>query len=200
MKKTFKNRLAFMISAIFTPPLVVALAILAIGVYYSDRYELFWLWVFAGILLLIGPASIYVYVAYKKGKVSDINMSEREERLRPLIISLIGAIVVMWVLMDREAPKPLILLGMTLVSELVIIIFVTIFWKISLHLLAFSSAVTLLAYLFNPLAVLLYVFLVPIGWARIYRKRHTLSQVVAGSLVGIIVVLAIFILFNYPSG
>lgn len=199
MTNNMKDRLAFFISAIFTPPLVVTLAILAIAVYYSDRYELFWLWAFAGILLLIGPATIYVYFAYKKGAVSDINMSEREERLRPLIISLIGAIIVMWVLMDRDAPKPLILLGMTLVSELVIIIFVTVFWKISLHALTYSSAVTLLVYLFNPLAAILYVFLLPIGWARIYRKRHTLLQVVAGSLVGIIVVLAIFLLFNYPT-
>lgn len=200
MKNSIKERFAFFISAIFTPPLVVALAILAIAFYYSDRYELFWLWAAAGILLLIGPASIYVYVAYKKGKVSDINMSEREERLRPLIISLIGAVIVMWVLMDRNAPKPLILLGMTLVSELVVIIFVTTFWKISLHALAYSSAVTLLAYLFNPLAVVLYIFLVPIGWARIYRKRHSLLQVIVGSIVGLIIVLAIFMLFDYPAG
>ncbi len=199
MNKLFKDKLAFMLSAVFTPPLVVALAIFSIAFYYNDRFEYFWPWAFLGILLLIGPASIYVYLAYRKGKVTDINMSEREERLRPLIIALIGAMMVILVLLDKAAPKPLILLGLTLVSELVIVIFVTVFWKISLHALTYSTAVTLLAYLYNPWALILYIFLFPVGWARVYRKRHTLLQVIAGSLVGIVTALVIFMLFNYPS-
>lgn len=198
--KGLKDRWAFIISAVFTPPLVVALAILAIAFYYSDRYELFWMWAIIGIFLLIGPASLYVYLAYKRGKVSDINLSEREERLRPLVISLIGAMAVTWVLLNRDAPKPLVLIAITLLSELVIIIFVTVFWKISLHALAYSSAVTLLAYLYSPYAVILYGFLIPIGWARIYRKRHTFLQVLAGSFMGLFTALAIFLLFHYPAG
>lgn len=199
MNKSNKSKLAIMISTIFTPPLMVALAIFAIALYYSGRYELFWLWALAGIFLLIGPASLYVLYAYKKGKVSNIALSEREQRLRPLAISLVGAMLGTWILLDRGAPVPIILLGITLISELVIIIFITIFWKISLHALAYSSAVTLLSYLYDNNAIVLYIFLIPIGWSRTYRKRHSLLQVIAGSLVGIITALAVFMLFHYPA-
>lgn len=199
MNKGLKEKLAYAISAAFTPPLVISIAILAISIYYSDRYQYYWLWAIVGVMLLIGPASIYVYMAYRKGKVTDINLSDREERLRPLIIALIGAMAMTLVLLERSAPKPLTLLSLTLVCELIIIIFVTVFWKISLHALAFSSTITLLAYLYSYYAIFLYVFLVPIGWARIYRKRHTLLQVVAGSVVGVVTALAVFMLFGYPA-
>ncbi|MDO8513765.1 MAG: phosphatase PAP2 family protein [bacterium] len=199
MTKTIKDRLAFMISAVFSPPLVAGLAILAISVYYESRYEYFWIWALLGIFILIGPASAYVYWAFHKGNVRGLNLSEREERLRPLAIALIGAVIGTWVLLRKDAPAALTIMGITLISELVIIIFVTVFWKISLHTMAFSSVVTLLAYLYNPYALILYFFLIPVGWSRIHRKRHSLLQVIAGSLVGLITALGVFTLFHYRS-
>lgn len=191
--------MALTISGIFTPPLIAALAIFYISYYYSDSFiKLTW-WSFVGTFLLVGPASGYILYGLRKGSVSDINLSEREERLRPLVLALTGAVAGAVFLLVKEAPKQLILLNLVLISELVVVIVVTLFWKISMHALIYSSIVTMLAYLYDLCILWLMVLLIPIGWARLYRKRHTLLQVIMGSVAGAVVALGVFLAFGYLS-
>jgi membrane-associated phospholipid phosphatase len=66
---------------------------------------------------------------------------------------------------------------------------ITLFWRISLHMLGVASVCTL--YWLHPgfsgnwVLGLLAVFLVFwVGWARLYLNAHTLMQVIVGSLIG----------------
>jgi membrane-associated phospholipid phosphatase len=195
MKKT-KDALALVLSSLFTPPLVAALAIFVIVIFYSHGYPKAIAWTFISVFLLIGPASICILISYYLGTIKDLNLSEREERLRPLSLSLLGAMIGTMIMLSREVPSPLLLAGFTLISELVVVIFITLFWKISMHTLTISAITTLLVLIFNGWLAMLYLLIFPVAWARIYRKRHTLAQVSAGALVGAATALLVFTLFQ----
>jgi membrane-associated phospholipid phosphatase len=171
-------------------------AIFGIADYYTAGYSKALAWTFISILLLIGPASLYVLFGYLTGHVTDINLSERDERLRPLALALTGAVIGTIFLFKKEAPTPIILVGVTLICELTVVILITLFWKISLHSLTLSSVITLFLLFFTGYAAFLYLLLIPVAWARIWRKRHTLNQTLMGAAAGAIIAFAVFALFE----
>jgi membrane-associated phospholipid phosphatase len=67
---------------------------------------------------------------------------------------------------------------------------VTLYWKISVHAAGAAGVATLVTALVGvPAVVFLPVLLV--AWSRLYLRRHTLSQVVAGGLLGAVVFAAL---------
>ena len=89
-----------------------------------------------------------------------------------------------------EAPR--IFTGILLFNavNMVLILLITLQWKISIHLLTLASSVALLYLQFGAFAFWL-LFLVPIlMWSRIYLKAHTFMQTLVGSLIGFLVMYA----------
>lgn len=197
MSKKLLDYSAWLVSGLFTPPLVAGAAIMAISFYYSESISYSLWWGAIGVFLLAGPAVIYILQAYRKGQMHDITLHVREERIIPLSMALVGAVIGTLMLAQKEAPLPLIVLGYTLISELALLIMITIYWKISVHALTLSSVVTLLVFLQTKRAALLYVLLFPVAWARVYRKCHTFWQVTAGSILGAVIAMAVFRYFHY---
>ena len=79
----------------------------------------------------------------------------------------------------------------------VVIAIVTQFWKISVHMTMLSSIATVVVILFGIKFWWLYLFLIPLAWARIHRHRHTIWQAVTGSLVAFVLTALVFWLFGY---
>ncbi len=128
------------------------------------------------------------------GKVSDLQMPTRHERILPLFLSAIAISLSLLILGPVNTPRPL--LGM-LAGESVILFLAalcSLFWKISLHtagagaLLAFVC-VTGMAYQkdFAPLAAVAFVVAFLTAWTRLYQKAHTPRQLIAGYALGIVV-------------
>ncbi|NLE46614.1 MAG: phosphatase PAP2 family protein, partial [Chloroflexi bacterium] len=94
-------------------------------------------------------------------------------------------------LLIGAAPRPLIVLGGALLVETLIIFVITLRWKISVHCAAAAGAATLVWSLIGtPLPLIVGVPL--IAWSRLRLQRHTLAQVVAGSVVGMAIFLGAF--------
>ena len=61
------------------------------------------------------------------------------------------------------------------------------FWKISIHAASIAAAAVIVALVFGPrFALLLLPLVIAVTWLRLYLRRHTVAQVVAGLIVGII--------------
>jgi membrane-associated phospholipid phosphatase len=199
MKKieNISDKVAFLIAGIFTPPLMASVAILMIARFYAKDINDMLVWSIIGIILLIGPASVYVFLNYSKGKLEDINLSRRKERLIPLYLALLGAIFGLAIMYYKRAPEPLIILNYTLIIDLLVITIITFYWKVSVHMLTLTSVITLLCFLFEPRYLILFILCLPVGWSRISRKRHSLSQVLVGSILGIMTVLIVLQIFSF---
>ncbi len=75
---------------------------------------------------------------------------------------------------------------------------VTFFWKISVHLAAFTLGVLMLNILFGWQWWWLFLLVPVLMWARIVRKKHTLMQTVAGTVLTLVVVSTALWWFNIP--
>jgi membrane-associated phospholipid phosphatase len=105
----------------------------------------------------------------------------------PLLFSLGSALVGTFILHVIGAPMVLVWLGIAYAINGVIFIAVTQVWKISFHTGIMAACVTALTLLVNANLAWLFLLTPLVAWSRVYRKRHTLFQTLAGVLLAAIV-------------
>lgn len=138
-------------------------------------------WAF--LCLLFGTVSPYLYVCflYKKKKINDMHIPEKEDRIKPLVVACISYIICLVILYVLKGPLFLkAIFAISIVSTIILTI-ITYFWKICLH----TSGITFMVITFYILFgkwILLMIPLIPlIGWARVRIKKHTVNQVILGA-------------------
>lgn len=136
---------------------------------------------FAGI---IGPPLALLVWALKTKRISDWDISKREERVRALAVFLVIFLFNFFLISQFGTPY---LFQLFLVFFLWFFGFflITGFWKISGHMGTITIAVLFVIHWFGrPLVPL--IFLLPcVGWSRIILKKHTISQVIGGFLYAV---------------
>jgi membrane-associated phospholipid phosphatase len=61
----------------------------------------------------------------------------------------------------------------------------TLWWKISIHASSIAGAATMLTALYGMVLLPSFLLLILVSWSRVVLRRHTVAQVVAGSLLSI---------------
>jgi len=92
----------------------------------------------------------------------------------------------------------LMVLSLAYVGVTTSIALISLFWKISVHSSGIAGPVTALTYVFGWIAALMYLWLLPIGWARLNLKAHTFPQVLGGAIAATLITLVVYIVF-YPA-
>lgn len=170
-------------SIIFSPFIVpIATAIFVIQRHAGTRQELI-LW-FSVVALFVSVVPILAIILLLRfSKVSNLHLPSKEERLIPLCLTLasmvLGTIILYWI----GASAPIIWVCIAYVVNSVVFSVITPLWKISFHTSVSTSCIIVLALLVNIHLVWLFVLIPLIAWARVYREKHTLLQVVAGILL-----------------
>ncbi len=123
----------------------------------------------------------YILLAFKGKKISDLDLTKRRERYRPIFVvaaCLLMSLVVIYFFGNREL--------FSLSALLFLLIFlngiITVFWKISFHMAINTVFVILINYFYHWSFVYLLVFLPLIFWSRLTLKKHTVNQLL-GALV-----------------
>jgi len=191
-----QERLAELVSFLTNPALVLTISLAIIISRYADSVQQFWRWTGVGVFLLLGPSFVYIlYTWYKERKI-DIDISQREDRIVPLMITTLGAVFGGYLVQTRLDSPTLLLLSYILVAMLVLLTIVTFVWKISLHSATLTATVSLLVFFRGPEFAWFYLLLIPIAWARLRLRQHTPAQLVAGSLTGVLVTYLAAVLFR----
>lgn len=185
-------RWARVISNLFSPPMVWGILVFFIAFHYAENrlQGLMWASTYA-ILVCILPI---LYIAWRvhSGKISDLHMKERQERIVPFIVSIACAILAWQVLRMMNAPSILPLIAAVTLVELAVMLVITFAWQISMHAMSISVAVVATGIVFGAAPALFVSPLLPIvGAARLRLQRHTLAQVVAGAIVGALIPLIV---------
>lgn len=135
--------------------------------------------------LSIGPFG-YILLNVRLGKLSDIDVSKRSERVKPFIFGLLSICLGWFVLVLTHGPDALIsVLMVTAISGLIMML-ITLWWKISLHASSLAGAATMLTALYGAVTLPLFGLLILVCWSRVVLRRHTVAQVIAGSLLSIV--------------
>jgi membrane-associated phospholipid phosphatase len=130
------------------------------------------------------------------GKISDYEFTKREERPPYFTtISILFGIIYLFIRTLDIQILTNISLNIFIVSS--VITFITFFWKISEHMTYSTLLFTTLLYLFpaNPYLFLLFIFSPFIAWSRIVLEKHTLSQVIMGTLITLSISVLIYWVF-----
>jgi len=152
-------------------------------------------WAFLCLLFGTVVPYLYIYFLYKKKKINDMHMPEKENRIKPMVVACISYIICFIILYVLEGPKILKSIFAVIIVSTVILTIITYFWKICLH----ASGITFMVITFYILFgkwILLMIPLIPlIGWARVRIKKHTVSQVILGA--GITAITTFLIYYKY---
>jgi membrane-associated phospholipid phosphatase len=126
---------------------------------------------------------VMMYQLTKLGLISDFDVSERQERTRPLVGAAASYLAGSGVLLLLRAPTMIVALMLCYACNTVIMMLITLRWKISIHASGVAGPATALVYSMGAWAAVFFILLIPVGWARVQLKAHTPWQVFAGALV-----------------
>lgn len=202
------KQLATILSTIFHPLLMPTYGI-AIALFtsymriFGDR--LLGIIIIGVLLTTCVLPSLGIFILYKTGQISDFRLHNRTERTVPYIINFACYIACYLYLYRFGVPSWILSFIAGAIVSLIICLFINRYWKISAHMVAAGSMVTLVflmsfshlmltPYIF-PLQIIIILLAGAIGSARILLNRHTLGQVAAGFALGIISCGYFFFLF-----
>jgi len=164
--------------------------------------------VLSEILLVIGISTTFSavvpggYIAWelRQGRVASMDIRDRSRRRRPLLVTVAAYLTAAAVLSVLTVP------GHVLLSWLMVCYgfntgltaLLTRYWKISIHALAIAGVPSVLWFMtyglgeatFFPGLLLLVglsaMCIPPVTWARVRLRHHTPTQVIAGTLGGLV--------------
>ncbi len=189
--KPIHVRAARLISNILAPAPISLPLIVLVALYHARNVLLALFYALVTLFFLsIGPF-IYILIALRMGKISDVDVSRRTERAGPFLFGISSVLAGWLVLIILQGPRNLqTVLIITAVSGILMMV-TTLWWKISIHASSLGGAATMLTAFYGAIMLPAFLLLILVSWSRVVLRRHTVLQVVAGSLVSIALTLLI---------
>lgn len=176
---------ARLISDVLSPPVIWGVLAFPIAFREAKSQEQALMWAITYTVMVCIVPALYIAWAVWRGHITDMHMRERRQRIRPFIVSMFGTAAA-WGLLSLMGAPPL-LYAMAIVSLVLLgtMLVVTLVWQISMHSMSIACAVVATGALYGLGPALIVSPLIPVvGVARIKLRRHTVSEVVAGGLLG----------------
>jgi hypothetical protein len=178
-------QLARWISVLFDSSVLSLLIFPAIG--WQAAGALGVLWSLVALAILTGLPLAYILIGLRRGWVSDMELSRREERPRFILVSLSSDLLALVLLGLGGAPRLIWLLALTYACLGLTMFTISTRWKISLHMVGVSGFSALLVYVYGTPAGWAFLSLPLVAWARLYRRKHTPAQLLAGAVGGALI-------------
>lgn len=144
--------------------------------------------VFINTYLIPGLFLLYLY---KKGKVSDLEVTKREERFLPLVLTTLLFMSTYYLLKSIGLNRVILVMMTTGIVAVILAFIINLKWKISMHLVGLGGLAGIfyaLALLFqlNLNTTLIALFLISgiTATARMQLKQHSLAQTLTGFALG----------------
>ncbi|MCS7062132.1 MAG: hypothetical protein RMN25_13340 [Anaerolineae bacterium] len=183
------ERLAWLVSNLLSPPIVGLLGAGIVTIHEpqtyvpageTNRWLLFGVYALTAIVLPTG----LVFAMTAIGRIGDVNMNLREERLIPYLFAVLCMAIGSIIMAAASAPRGLFALSSATCLLYVLLTVISLRSKVSAHsagmgLFSVMGIVTIGGPLLAtvPLTVALM-------WARVHMRRHTWAQTIAGVLLG----------------
>jgi hypothetical protein len=184
------DRLARWISILFDSSILSLPIFLALG--YVSARTLGLLWAILMLLIVTGIPLAYLLIGRKRGWVSDMELSRREERPRFILVSLSSDVLALVALWLGNGPQLLRLIVLTYFCLAIVMFSISSFWKISMHMAGVGGFSTALVFVFGASALWAFLSLLLVAWARLHRRKHTVPQLIVGALAGALVTTLVF--------
>lgn len=181
-------------SNIVSPPVIFAVVGLALSLKALPLPEsLAWAATYGFVVSLL-PILLVLWLL-KTGRISELHMSNTKERHLPYLVAVLCGFIIYGLVTLFDGPQLLSCLAVFNIVTLSALGLINSRWLISFHATAIAAAWMIIGLVFGWTASLIVLpFLLGVIVIRLYLKRHTPAQVVAGLALGIATVwsLALF--------
>lgn len=173
---------ARIISDLFSPA-VLSVPALLLGVLASEapgtyRYAILYF------LVAVPLPVLYIVWMLRTGRATDFHLPDRKDRFVPFAVATAAAVAGVVLLYLLGAPAAFLAPVVTALVQTLLLFVITLAWQISIHTASTAGLVTFAALAWGGAALLLSLLLPLVMWARLYLKRHTASQTLAGAVLG----------------
>lgn len=192
MTDSIKYKLANLNSAIFNPLIWPSLMFIIITFHYTNIFQDF---LFTSIICIIFVSIIPLITVkiWSRYKETDMDLYNKEDRHIPSLISTLSCLFCTIILYQINNNLCLVLVMLSYFFNMLLIYVITYKWKISIHSISASSSIPFLICAYGYAGFLSVIPLFLTMWSRLYLKKHTFAQVIAGASLGLI--LSILIIF-----
>lgn len=182
-------RVARILSNVISPPIMFAMTGLILGLHERPVWPgLGWGALYV-LLIALSPMLVIAYML-RTGRITDLHMSATHERHIPYLTSVITGSVAFVFILLFDGPVLLRCLTVLSVITLGALGLINTRWLISIHATAAAATWLIVTLVFGwKVGLVLLPVLILIAWIRLYLKRHTAPQVLAGIALGISTVL-----------
>lgn len=186
---------ARVISMVFTPFYLPILGLAALfSLSYLSQYQLSYKFLVLAVVyfftILLPTLLIHFYRSYHGWSL--IELGSKERRIVPYVISILCYFICLYIMEQLRIPFFMRSIVATALMIQIVCALINVWWKISTHMAGIGGVAGALfvfseVFRFNPLWWICLVFIIAgmLGTSRMILRQHTLSQVVAGFLVGI---------------
>ena len=130
-----------------------------------------------------------LFYLQKRGVISDLDASIREERIMPLFLGVFFATIGYAILHIQEAGLLVKGLMFCSITNTLVIILITQYWKISIHTMGMSGLLSVLWIHNNEYLFIMLIILLLVAYSRVVLRAHDILQVSVGSLLGLFLTL-----------
>lgn len=127
---------------------------------------------------------VFIRFGIQRGTWADRHLGVRQQRL-VVMVFIIASVLAGTILMSvLGAPQAMVALIAAMVTTLLVLMVITVVWKVSVHAAVSSGSVLILALGYGPWLLLAYPLVALVGWSRVALRDHTAAQVAAGTVLG----------------
>lgn len=117
---------------------------------------------------------------------TDLDITDRTKRTVPLIFAICSYLLGFLVLLWYGAPAIVSAFMLIYGTNTLIILIINFYWKISIHAMGIAGPTAAFIFTFGAVGVLMGLIIPLVMWSRLKLKKHTPLQVIAGSLLGLL--------------
>lgn len=186
---TGRVKAARLFSNIVSPPVMFACVGVAFALYENPSLVGFAWAVFYGLMVSLAPILVVLFLL-KTGRIKELHMSDTNERHIPYATAVISAFIAFAVISLLNGPELLRCLALVNTINLAALGLINVRWLISIHANGIMATFLLVGLVFGWTLALVLVLPLMIGVCavRLYLKRHTVAQVVAGLALGVFII------------
>jgi membrane-associated phospholipid phosphatase len=176
-----KLKLASRLSAALNAPLITVITFIPLILVYGVE----------GAPLLITITSLFgcvlplamVYGLMKLDFIKDFYAQDKDTRFIPFLWTTFFYLLgVLSLILVSAPPAVTALMACYFVNGMVLMI-ITLKWKISIHASGIAGPFTALVYILGGVMLPLLLVVIPVAWARVELKAHTVMQVAVGAVL-----------------
>ena len=191
--KSSVETIARILSAVFHPFLIAPLSVMIVMWIDLGSLAQALLWTGVCAVFVILPAFLFLRYNLQKGHYSDADVSIRQQRFGFYWFGTLSMVVCFGVIVWMDGPFSLIAGFLAGLAVILLAQLVNRYWtKISVHAGVAAAAASLMAFFCGPLAIILALAALLVGWSRVVLARHTPFQVVLGWAVAATGILVVF--------